>query len=74
MAFASHWAVMKRFVFLVICFAVAATLSGCSILRRSWNESGGWNKTNGYDGRDSVSDRFDNDGTSGGDPGGYGGQ
>ncbi|SVA50963.1 uncharacterized protein METZ01_LOCUS103817 [marine metagenome] len=52
---------MKRFVFLVICFAVGATLSGCTTFREAWNESGGYSPGN------SVSDRFDNDGSSGRD-------
>ena len=52
---------MKRFVFLVICIAVSATLSGCASFREAWNE------TNGYSPGYSVLDRFDNDGTSGRD-------
>ena len=69
---ASHWVVMKRFVFLVICIAVGASLSGCASYREEFfNES--WNESSGWDGRESVEDRFDNDGTSGGDPRGFGG-
>ena len=64
-AVVSHWVVMKRFVFLVICIAVGTTLSGCTTFREAWNESGGWNETNGYSPGNSVSDRFDNDGSSG---------
>jgi hypothetical protein len=62
---------MKRFVFLVICIAVGATLSGCASYREAyfndmWNESGE-QETNEYSPGNSVSDRFDNDGTSGRD-------
>ena len=63
---------MKRFVFLVICIVVGASLSGCASYREAYfNDM--WNESSGWDGRESVSDRFDNDGTSGGDLGGYGG-
>ncbi len=61
MALASHWVVMKRFVFLVICFAVGATLSGCGTFPEEWDGS------DAYSPGHSVSDRFDNDGTSGRD-------
>ena len=63
---ASHWVVMKRFVLLVVCIALGASLSGC-FFPKAWDESDGYSPGN------SVSDRFDNDGTSGGDPSGYGG-
>ncbi len=53
---------MKQLVIVLIFIAVGATLSGCASLREAWNESGGW-ESNGY----SPADRFDNDGTSGGD-------
>ena len=66
-AVVSHWVVMKRFVFLVICIAVGATLSGCTIFPKAWDESDGYSPEN------STYDRFENDGTSGGDPGGFGG-
>ena len=75
---ASHWVVMKRFVFLVICIAVGASLSGCASSREAffndmWNGSGESGESGGGYGTESPSDRFDNDGTSGGDPGGFGG-
>ena len=79
---AFHRVVMKRFVFLVICIAVGASLSGCASSREAFfNDiwiggdgglSGESDGGGGY-GTESPSDRFDNDGTSGGDPGGFGG-
>jgi len=33
---ASHWVAMKRFVFLVICIAVGASLSGCASSREAF--------------------------------------
>ena len=62
LALASHWVVMKRFVFLVICIVVGATLSGCTIFPKAWDES------DGYSPGGPGPDRFENDGTSGYDP------
>ena len=62
LALASHWVVMKRFVFLVICIVVGATLSGCTTFPEAWDES------DGYSPGGPGSDRFENDGTSGYDP------
>jgi len=70
---------MKRFVFLVICIAVGASLSVCASYREAyfndmWNESGE-RETDGYEFStplspgnsvsDPFADPFENDGTSG---------
>jgi hypothetical protein len=76
LALAFHRIVMKRFVFLVICIAVGASLSGCVSSREAffndmWNGSGESGESGGGYGTESPSDRFDNGGTSGGATGDY---
>ena len=68
LALASHRVVMKRFVFLVICIAVGASLSGCASSREAffndmWNGSG---ESGGGGGAP-----LDRGGTSGGATGDY---
>ena len=63
---ASHWVVMKRFVFLVICIAVGASLSGCASSREAffndmWNGPGVSGESDGGGGVP-----LDRGGTSGG--------
>ena len=70
LALASHRVVMKRFVFLVICIAVGASLSGCASSREAffndmWNGSG---ESGGGYGTESPPDRG---GASGGATGNY---
>ena len=68
---ASHWVAMKRFVFLVICIAVGASLSGCASSREAffndmWNGSGESGPTQGAGGGDTA--RPDDDWDGGGWP------
>ena len=56
---------MKRFVFLVICIAVGATLSGCASFREAWDEPVG--NESGVGDVQFFHDPFEGDGTSGRD-------